>query len=86
LEELQNDGNSSLKPTVLTYTLAFLAWGNNRRYDAAEQAENILWRMLEFYDKEDRDAKPNVVTCNCVLRAWSRNWEVGTAEQAQSIF
>jgi hypothetical protein len=87
LEQQFHNGEWSLKPTVQTYTLAILAWGNSERPDAAEQAETVFWKMLDLYNRADEDIKKsNVITLNCVLRAWCNSREGGAAERTEAVF
>jgi pentatricopeptide repeat protein len=73
-------GQERLKPTAHTYLLVLLALGNSSGHDAAQQAEDLFWMMLNGVDGS---VKPSVKHMNCVLRAWSKSLQGGAAERAE---
>jgi pentatricopeptide repeat protein len=81
-KEYQDNGNKSLKPNEYTYSQLLVALGNSRRHDAAIQAENAFWKMM---NQDGTSVKPTTYHLNCVLRAWLRCLDGGAAERAEAL-
>ena len=75
-----------------SFAIAINAWSNVASETAAQNAEQILKRLLEDYDEAleqnaeyARELKPNNVVFNSVIDAWARSGSNVAGEKAQSI-
>jgi pentatricopeptide repeat protein len=69
-----------LIPTAITYSLVLVALGNSSASGAAQQAEDLFWRLV---DNDGCQVTPDVRLMNCVLRAWANCSQGGAAERAE---
>ena len=76
IERRYQAGDTSVKPDVVTYTLAIKAC---LQVDDVERAEAVLKRM------EKSDTPPDVRTYSEILRYWSHIGTLEAAEQAETI-
>lgn len=75
-----------------SFAIAINAWSNVASEAAAQNAEEILKRLLEDYDEAleqnaeyAKELKPNNVVFNSVIDAWARSGSNVAGEKAESI-
>jgi len=93
MEYLQQFGGT-VKPTVHSYSITISAWGKCHSEAAAENAENILNRLFENYDKvlkSDDDQShyaekltPNGIVFNSCIDAWATSGS-NSGERAEAL-
>jgi pentatricopeptide repeat protein len=74
------ENSEDLIPTASTYSLVLVALGNSSANEAALQAEDLFWRLV---DDEECQVTPDVRLMNCVLRAWAKCSQGGAEERAE---
>jgi pentatricopeptide repeat protein len=84
LEEVRNNKNNGLIPSVEMYNCLLLAWANSSQPDAPEQAQAILRRMQQGQQQpdEERMPKPDGTSYNIVLGCWSSSSDPNNKERA----
>jgi pentatricopeptide repeat protein len=71
MQQLYQEGESSVKPNVLSYTSVMECWARGAN---GERAEQLLHHLEELYhETQDPDLQPDVPCYNTVLHAWSRS-------------
>ena len=91
-QTLRCSGDGTVRPSVHSFAIAINAWSNVASEAAAQNAEEILKRLLEDYDEAleqnaeyAKELKPNNVVFNSVIDAWARSGSNVAGEKAESI-
>jgi len=73
-------------PDVVTYTCIMNAYGKAKIKDAANKAEELLFKMMEMYDRTGNDqVKPNAVTYGTVISLHARSRSKNGAQNADRL-
>lgn len=77
LEQLYKDtDDEDIRPSVISYTEVIDAYAKSHTPNAAEKAEELLFRMMTAAERPDgsMDEKiaPTSITCDAVLNAWAK--------------
>ena len=60
-------------PNIVTYSCVMTALSKSKQRGAAQEAQNVLDRMLERYHNGDMRVKPDTVAFSTVIDAWARD-------------
>lgn len=86
MEKLAVERGKHIRPNKVTYTCLMLAISNTGLYGSAEEANELLDRMWETYEKEgDVTIKPDTVTFSSVIASWSRENSTVAHEKALEL-
>lgn len=87
LVQMQRDG---VEPSIVSYTSIMDAYASSstRRNKAAEEAERVLFDVLEQQPTNIHNGKRmaiSSITCDTVLKAWANRGDMKGAERAEEI-
>jgi len=68
-----NEGNHDAKPNDYTYNSVIYAYAHDVENNGSEQAEKLLFRMIEMYGNGESTVKPDIMSFNSVLRGVSKD-------------
>jgi hypothetical protein len=87
MESLFDDGNDAVRPNAVAYTAAIAAWAARCDFCyAGDQAESLLWRMMDQYKAGNIDAKPNAISVAAVMRVWSTGNEAEAPKRVEALW
>lgn len=72
MHTLYNSGMKHVKPNKISYNSVINAFAKSKDYKSGRRAENLLWKLFEFYREEganDDLIKPDARTFNSVINA-----------------
>lgn len=73
-------------PNTVTYSCVIKALARSRQAGSAQEAQEILQRMMDRYDKSgDAKVKPDVVVFSNVIDAWARDSSEHSATRALEL-
>lgn len=81
-KSFQSGENVQVKPDVVSYSAVINAYARAAEFDkeCATRAMDILNRMVEMYERGDKDVKPNKKTYTSVINAFARTGEAVAAD------
>ena len=87
MERLYREGKD-VKPSYITFTSCIAAWARSERNaDAAENANELLERLLHLYDETgDEDFHPTSATFNAVISAFANSNLEDSEKRAEGVF
>ena len=74
MDQIDTDSGSIglCAPTVNTFTSLIDAYAQKNEWEAANQADRMLSRLLDEYLAGNKDLEPNIATWTIVINGWSR--------------
>jgi len=90
LEYMGTFGDTAMKPTIHSYSIAISAWSAVGTEEAAANAERILNRLIEIHaQQKDADRAdelcPNNIIFNTAVDAWARSGSAEAGPRAESL-
>jgi pentatricopeptide repeat protein len=82
MERRAAEGETSLAPNAMTYSIVIKIYG---RCGNPDRAEAILERMHRKYNEGNANLKPDTTTFTSVLQAWSRSHDDNASDRCLAI-
>lgn len=72
MERICHD-QQQVTPNIVSYTCVMSALSKSKERGAAQEAHNVLERMLERYRAGDENLKPDTIAFSTVIQAWAND-------------
>jgi pentatricopeptide repeat protein len=85
MEKACTQGDASVRPSLVTYTIAIRAWVNTNSADALDRANAMLSDMEKLSHDGRTDLAPSTITYATLIRAWAKSNHPDAPERALSL-